>query len=89
VIGGGRALFERWEPAPSSPRAVGAAREQASGAGAGAPFARRSMIEAARAAEVPARTAEASGGAAVATSATPTAPVEPSRKRKRGFSTLR
>jgi hypothetical protein len=37
----------------------------------------------ARAAEVPVRTAEAFGGAAEAT------PVEPSRKRKRGFSTLR
>jgi hypothetical protein len=36
-----------------------------------------------------ARAAEASGGAAVSTSAATTAPVEPSRKRKRGFSTLR
>jgi hypothetical protein len=45
--------------------------------------------EAARAAEVPVRAAEASGRAAVATAAATTAPIEPSRKRKRGFSTLR
>jgi hypothetical protein len=43
----------------------------------------------ARDAEAPARVAEASGSEAVATPATTTAPVEPSRKRKRGFSTLR
>jgi hypothetical protein len=47
------------------------------------------MEEVARIAEVPARAAEASGSAAVATAATTTAPVEPSRKKKRGFSTLR
>jgi hypothetical protein len=47
------------------------------------------MREAARAAEVPARSAEVSGGAVVATSAADTTPVEPPRKRKRGFSTLR
>jgi hypothetical protein len=47
------------------------------------------MREAARAAEVPAREAEASGGAAVATPVAAAAPVEPSRKRKWGFSTLR
>jgi hypothetical protein len=40
-------------------------------------------------AEVPARVTEASGSAAVATPAATTAPIEPSRKRKRGFSTLR
>jgi hypothetical protein len=45
--------------------------------------------EAARATEAPVRTAEASGSAMVATAAATTAPVEPSRKRKRGFSTLR
>jgi hypothetical protein len=56
--------------------------EQAPGVGAKAPAARRSTKEAARAAEV-------SGSAAVATPAATTAPVEPSRKRKRGFSTLR
>jgi hypothetical protein len=41
------------------------------------------------AAEVLVRAAEASGGATVATSAATTVPVEPLRKRKRGFSTLR
>jgi hypothetical protein len=35
------------------------------------------------------RVSEASGSAAVATAAATTAPVESSRKRKRGFSTLR
>jgi hypothetical protein len=43
----------------------------------------------ARAAEVSAFTTEVAGGAAVATSAAATVPVEPLRKRKRGFSTLR
>jgi hypothetical protein len=47
------------------------------------------MRVAARAAEVPASAAEVTGGAAVATSAATTTPVEPPRKRKRGFSTLR
>jgi hypothetical protein len=47
------------------------------------------MEKAVRTAEVPARTTEASGSAAVATPAATTASVEPSRKRKRGFSTLR
>jgi hypothetical protein len=42
-----------------------------------------------RVAEAPARVAEAYGSEAVAMPATTTAPVEPSRKRKRGFSTLR
>jgi hypothetical protein len=36
-----------------------------------------------------ARAVEVSGGAAVVTSAADTMPVEPPRKRKRGFSTLR
>jgi hypothetical protein len=35
------------------------------------------------------RAAEAPGSAAVATAAATTTPVEPTRKRKRGFSTLR
>jgi hypothetical protein len=47
------------------------------------------MREATRAAEALARTAEVTGGAAVATSAGATTPAEPPRKRKRGFSTLR
>jgi hypothetical protein len=47
------------------------------------------MREAARTAEVPARAMEVTGGAAVATSAVATTPVEPPRKRKQGFSTLR
>jgi hypothetical protein len=42
-----------------------------------------------RVAEAPARAAEAPGGAAAATPAALAVPVEPSRKRKRGFSTLR
>jgi hypothetical protein len=74
---GGRALPERWEPAPPSPRAAEAAEEPAPGTGAGAPVAKQSMREAARATEV-------SGGAAVATSAADATPVEPPRKRKRG-----
>jgi hypothetical protein len=47
------------------------------------------MEEAPRAAEVPTRAAEASGSAVAVTAAATAAPVEPSRKRKRGFSTLR
>jgi hypothetical protein len=43
----------------------------------------------ARAAEAPVRAAEVTGGVAVATSAAATTPVEPLRKRKRGFSSLR
>jgi hypothetical protein len=54
-----------------------------------APAAGRSTEGAAHAAEVLVRTAEAFGSATVATSAATTALVEPSRKRKRGFSTLR
>jgi hypothetical protein len=45
--------------------------------------------EAARTAEVPACAVEASRSAAVATAAATAVPVEPSRKRRRGFSTLR
>jgi hypothetical protein len=36
-----------------------------------------------------ARVAEVTGGAGVATSVAATTPIEPPRKRKRGFSTLR
>jgi hypothetical protein len=39
--------------------------------------------------KAPVRAAEAYGSAAVATAAATTAPAEPSRKRKWGFSTLR
>jgi hypothetical protein len=79
---GGQAPSERWEPALPSLRAAEAAQEQVPGAGAEAPAARRSTEEAARATEV-------SGGVVVATPAAATARVKPSRKRKRGFSTLR
>jgi hypothetical protein len=47
------------------------------------------MRAATRATEVSARAAEVTGGVAVATSAAATTPVEPPRKRKRDFSTLR
>jgi hypothetical protein len=47
------------------------------------------MREAARAAEALAHAAKVTGSAAVATSAAATTPVEPPRKRKQGFSTLR
>jgi hypothetical protein len=57
--------------------------------GAGAPVVRQSRREAALASEVPARTAEVTGDVVVATSAAAATPVEPQRKRKRGFSTLR
>jgi hypothetical protein len=87
---------ERWEPAPPSPRTAEAVEEQAPVAGVEAPAAGRSTEEAERVAEVSARTtevsacaAEASRGATVAESAVASAPAEPSRKRKRGFSTLR
>jgi hypothetical protein len=79
----------------SSPQEVGACTPLTKSRGggkresAGAPTARQSVREAAHAVEVPARAAEAAGGAAVATSAAATAPVEPPRKRKQGFSTLR
>jgi hypothetical protein len=63
--------------------------EQARGAGAEAPAVGRSTEEAARAVEVPVRTTEASGGATVAATVMALAPTDPTRKRKRGFSTLR
>jgi hypothetical protein len=47
------------------------------------------MREATRAAEAPARIAEVTGGAAVATSVAAATPAEPPRKRKQVFSTLR
>jgi hypothetical protein len=86
---GGRAPPERWEPSLPSPRAAEAAEETAPGVGAGAPAARQPTREATRAAVAPARAAETTGGAAVATSATATTPAEPPRKMKQGFSTLR
>jgi hypothetical protein len=61
---------------------VEVAEETASRVDAGASVARKPMREAARATEV-------TGGAAVATSAVGTTPVEPPRKRQRVFSTLR
>jgi hypothetical protein len=45
--------------------------------------------EAAHTVEVLSRAAEVNGGVTVATSAAATTPIEPPRKRKRGFSTLR
>jgi hypothetical protein len=81
---------------PPSPRAAEAAKETAPRVGAGAPAARQPAREApraaeaqARVAEAPARAAEMVGGEAAATPAASTAPAEPPRKRKRGFSTLR
>jgi hypothetical protein len=59
------------------------------GADAEASDTRRSTEEVAHAVEASARATEAYGSAAVATPTATTAPVEPSRKRKRGFSTLR
>jgi hypothetical protein len=47
------------------------------------------MREAARTAEVLARAVGVAGGAAAVTSAAAAMPVEPPRKRKQGFSTLR
>jgi hypothetical protein len=86
---GGRAPPERWEPSPPSPRAAEAAEETVPRAGVGAPAAGHPTREATRAAEAPARAVEMAGGEAVATPAVATAPAEPLRKRKRGFSTLR
>jgi hypothetical protein len=74
--------------APSS-RAAETVEEQAPGAGAESPAAGRSTEEAARVAEVPTHVTEAFGSATVATPAAATPPVEPSKKRKWGFSTLR
>jgi hypothetical protein len=73
---------ERWDPSPPSPRGAEAAEEQAPVVHAEAPAAGRSMEEAVRA-------AEASQSAAAAMTGATAAPAEPSRKRKRGFSTMR
>jgi hypothetical protein len=86
---GGRALPERWEPSPPSPRAAEAAEETAPGADAGAPAARQPTREATRAAEAPARATRTTGGEVVATPVAATTSAEPPRMRKRGFSTLR
>jgi hypothetical protein len=74
---------------PPSPRAVEAAEETTPGAGAGAPTARQPTREATHAAEALARAPGTTGGEAVATPVAATAPVEPPRKRKRGFPTQR
>jgi hypothetical protein len=78
---GGRAP-ERWNPSPPSPRAAEVVGEQAPMVGAEAPATGRSVEEAAHAAGV-------SGSAAVAATSATAASAEPSRKRKRGFSSLR
>jgi hypothetical protein len=72
-----------------SPRVAEAAEERALGAGAGVPTNKRSTEGTARVAEALTRVTEASRSAAVAALAATMASVEPSRKRKRGFSTLR
>jgi hypothetical protein len=87
AMGGGPP--ERWNPSLPSPRAVEAAKEQAPMVGVEAPTAGRSVEDAVCAAEAPVSAAGASGSAAAATTGATTASVEPSRKRKRGFSTLR
>jgi hypothetical protein len=75
---GGCALPERWEPTPPTGSRRGGER-------AGVWGGRHSRGGVGRGGAL----AEASGGAVVATLVAPTAPAEPSRKRKRGFSTLR
>jgi hypothetical protein len=80
---GGRALAERWNPSPPSPKAAEAVEEQAPAAGVEVPAAGRSMVKAARAAEAPVSAAGALVSVVVV-------PPEPSRKRKwGGFSSLR
>jgi hypothetical protein len=79
---GGRAPPERWDPAPTSPRAAEAVEEQAPGASVEAPAAGQSVEGTTHSTEALARAAEVSGSAAVATTAATTRPVEPSRKRK-------
>jgi hypothetical protein len=85
---GGQAPLRGGSPRPLTESRGGGGGTSA-GAGAGAPAAERFTEEAAHAVEVPARAAEVSGGATVAASVAASAPAEPSRKRKRGFSTLR
>jgi hypothetical protein len=92
--GGGRgerwgAPPERWNPPLPSPRAAEAVDEQVPVAGAKAPTARRSVEEAVHAAEASASAAGVSASAAaVVTTGAVVTPPEPSRKRKRGFSSL-
>jgi hypothetical protein len=64
-------------------------KEQAPVAGAEAPATGRSVEGAARAAEASACASETSGSAAAAATGATAASAEPSRKRKRAFSTLR
>jgi hypothetical protein len=85
---GGRASPREVE----SPTPVAKSRRGGRGAGTHggrAPATWRSVEEAPRAAEAPARVAEASGSAAEAATGTTAASAGTSRKRKRGFSTLR
>jgi hypothetical protein len=70
----GDGLPERWEPSPPSPRAVEEAEEKALGAGAGALAASQPTREVTSTAVAPARAADMTGGAAVATSAAATMP---------------
>jgi hypothetical protein len=79
---GGGPLLRGGVPRPRHHGPWGAAAEHAHAMGAGVPAARRSVEEAARAAGAPASTEAATMGATAV-------PPEPSRKRKRGFSTLR
>jgi hypothetical protein len=79
---GGRVPPERWQPSPPSPRAGEAVEETVPAAGARAPAARQLVREATRAAETV-------GGATAVALVAATTSVEPPRKRKRGFSTLR
>jgi hypothetical protein len=67
----------------------GGGRGASAWASAEAPATRRSTEGVARVVEAPARAAEESGSAVAATPVTAIASGEPSRKRKRGFSTLR
>jgi hypothetical protein len=75
-------------PRPS-PRVVKAAEERAPVVGAEAPATGRSVEETARAAEAPVRAAEASRSVVATVTGAIAASARPSRKRKRGFSTLR
>jgi hypothetical protein len=70
---GGRALPERWEPSPPSPRAAEVAKETAPGAGTGAPTARQPTREATR-------VARTTRGAAVVMPAAVATPAEPRRR---------
>jgi hypothetical protein len=78
---GGRAPAERWNPPPPSPRAAEAVEEQAPAAGVEVPVAGQSVVKAAHVAEAP-----VSGVGALVSVVV--VPLEPSRKRKWGFSIL-